>query len=198
MSLAVAAALVVAASAPAADPERVATSCRIRGWSVDADPRGLNVRTAPAPGAPIVGRLPAFVRDREGDHGPTVDIVGSANGWLLIENAADSYGPGGPRPTYAGRGWVHGSRIRLAVQSPQGRAGPTAAAPVVVDAGEHWLSEVAEVTGVVACRDALAEVSYRIHPRAAVTGARAARAWFGGVCGEQRTTCDRPAFRWPS
>lgn len=171
-------------------------ACAISGWSADATPRGLNVRAAPSPRARVLDRLPPFVSDDDGDYGPGFRITGSSGGWLRIEDARDVWGPGQPRPTFAGRGWVHGSLVRVAVQSRQGRGEPLSRAPVVVDTGDAMLSEVGRVTGVHDCRGRLAQVSYRVDPSAKVRGRRSGRAWFGGICGEQRTTCDMSEFRW--
>lgn len=175
-------------AAPRSTPAR---ACAIEGWSIDRDPRGLSVRRGPSAGSPVVGRLPAFVVDEDGDYGPAFRIVGARGGWLHIRQANDAWRPSAlpRRPVYAGSGWVHGSMVRVAVQSAIGRAAPMPRAAVVVDTGGDWLSARGTVTAVTDCSGPSARVRYTL-PAAPRRGPRLGEAWFTAICGDQRTTCD--------
>jgi hypothetical protein len=175
--------------APAAAPVRaaVAGACSIEGWSIDPDPQGLRVRAGPSATARVVGRLPGFVRDDDGDYGPGFAIVGAQGGWLHIRDARDAWAPT-PRATYRGAGWVHGSMVRVAVQSGTGRALPSPDAAALVDIGGEWLTEKGQVSAVTGCRGRWAKLRYAL-TAAPARGSRTGEAWFTGICGDQRTTC---------
>lgn len=180
------------------------TECDLAGWSVDADPAGLNVRADPSTEARVIGTLPPYV-ERQDDAPLIADfsITGSSAGWLRIEGARDyprdNSAP--PRPTYAGSGWVAGSFVRFAVQSSVGFMRPDAGSDVVVDLGIHWLADVGTIRRVVACSGewALIEFAllYHLEPNFNLIPvspkdpeARVQRAWFRGICPILETTCD--------
>lgn len=171
-------------------PAPVAT-CAIEGWSIDRDPAGLRVRAGPSARAAVVGRLPAYVVDRDGDYGPFFRIVAARGGWLRIREANDSWRPSDLpiRPVFTGSGWVHGSMVRVAVQSMVGRAAPTSSAPVLMSTGGPWLSEQGRVMAITDCSARWAKVRYSL-PRPPPVGPRNGEAWFTRICGDQRTTCD--------
>lgn len=180
-----------ATAAYAGQPER---ACRIEGWSIDSDPSGLRVRAGPAKTAREVGRLPAFVHDRDGDYGPAFTIVAARDGWLRIVQANDRWRPSDlpARPVYAGSGWIHGSRARLGVQSGVGRAAPRRDAPIVVDTGDQWLTDAGTISDITDCAGGFAKLRYHLPAKVKARGARAGEAWFAPACGDQRTTCDLP------
>ena len=69
-----------------------ASQCQERGSSIDTDPKGTHVSSAPRADAPIIGRLAPLRRlAPETSTGVEFDIVGSKDGWLLIQTD-------GPRP----------------------------------------------------------------------------------------------------
>jgi hypothetical protein len=176
-----------------------AHECRLEAWVVDRDPAGLNVRSAPSREARLLGTLPPLVNpDGERDYGVELRITGAKDGWLRIEGARDDpsrNGLGTPRPTYAGTGWISGNLVRFGVQSAHGYAQPDVKSERRVDLGQDWLSDRAEITRMLACKDDWAHVEFRLR---AATGAADAlgepqRAWFRGICANQETTCDRAA-----
>ena len=60
-----------------------ATTCDVRAFANDVDPKGTNVRSGPRADAPIIGRLAPLTRiERDTLVGVEFDIVGSKNGWL--------------------------------------------------------------------------------------------------------------------
>lgn len=185
---------VAAAAAPCATRATSRAACRIEGWSIDPDPSGLRVRAGPARTAREIGRLPGFVRDRDGDYGPAFTIVAARDGWLKISGANDRWRPSDlpPRAVFAGSGWIHGSRVRLAVQSGIGRAAPRFDAATIVDSGDQWLTDAGVVDAVTDCAGDFARLRYHLPAGAKVQGARNGEAWFDRTCGDQRTTCDLP------
>ena len=178
----------------AAIPRRPApvAACAIEGWSVDPDRAGLRVRAGPSARAAVVGRLPAYVVDRDGSYGPFFQIVAAKGEWLRIREANDSWRPSDLpiRAIFAGSGWVHGSMVRVAVQSPNGHAAPSASARILVRTGGAWLSERGAVTATTGCSANWAKVRYTL-PGPRAFGPRNGEAWFTRICGDQRTTCDR-------
>jgi hypothetical protein len=68
-------ALIVEGGDPPAAPGSI-TACSTRGYVIDPDPAGLNVRLAP--GGEIIDKLPA---------GAMVEITGQKGGWLRISHA---------------------------------------------------------------------------------------------------------------
>lgn len=179
-----------------APPPRVAGavsagSCAIEGWSIDRDPRGLQVRQGPSAKSAVVGRLPPFVVSDDGDYGPAFQIIAAEAGWLHIREAKDAWRPSDlpRRPIYAGEGWVHGSMVRVSVQSASGHAAPAADSELLVDTGGDWLSERGVVTGITDCAGDWAKVRYHL-PAQPARGQRSGAAWFNAICGDQRTTCD--------
>jgi hypothetical protein len=143
----------------------------------------------------------------DGDYtmGAEVEIVGSIDGWFLIENArhpAELYGEAGSanpgtgsdlvRKAYRGRGWVHGSRLSAEIQSGQSlRASADPASKAVFDlklddTGESY----ATITGFKSCVGEAVEVSVK-RSGDGVEGA----GWIGGddqsrLCSNQATTCN--------
>jgi hypothetical protein len=90
------------------------TACGFDALANDPQPAGLAIHDAPRSDAPVLGRLPA-IRDadasaygRDGEI-PEIHIIGSKDGWFLVEGAAYQE-PSRPK-LYAGRGWVDGKLI---------------------------------------------------------------------------------------
>lgn len=176
-------AMLAAASQPGA-------RCAIEGWSIDTDRAGLRVHAGPSLDAREIGRLPRAV---EGDdhYAPGFAIVDVEHGWVRIARADDAENPGHPRPVFAGTGWVHASRVAFTIQSGIGRARPDRRSPAVVRLGD-WLGDGGgAVQPIVACSGGWARLRYAAPAEVAVkAGPRSGEAWFGGICGNQHTTCD--------
>jgi hypothetical protein len=175
------------------------------GWSIDPDPKGLNVRAGPSIKAKILGTLPSYAfYGNERYVGPEFDIIGSKNGWLRIKNGRDyaalSY-EFKPRKTYSGVGWIHGSRVRFAVQSGLGYQRPDKTSPQLLNISNDWLTDMGAITKVLACQGKWVLLDYKIERKRTETGEldeyspaeqkkTRGRAWFLGVCPSQETTCD--------
>jgi hypothetical protein len=191
------------------------TTCEIEGWSIDADSKGTNVRAAPSVKARVIGKLPRYVNNENYRFGIEFEIIGSHNGWLKITGAKDDSDRSGKptRPTYAGTGWISGNLVRFGVQSGLGYARPDAASARLLDLGyeykdrlgqtkfdRDWLiSDRGEIERVVACQGKWALLDYRLLRERSTYDAliplsaaqrKRGRAWFGGICGDQETTCD--------
>jgi len=101
-------------------------ACGLRGWSIDANPEGLNVYLEPSPNSRLLGTLPPRYSFPGGSEaGPEeryfteFDIIGYRDGWFMIEHAEppgraysdpDAYPADHPEP-FAGRGWIPADRV---------------------------------------------------------------------------------------
>jgi hypothetical protein len=169
-----------------------AAQCAARGFSIDPDPKGANLRSAPRANAPVIGRLaPLAYPDNDKRAGvlvgPEFAIVGAKDGWLLIQ------GPGEPGDfkldaAYAaeGRGWISGRLVGAQLGAQTLRAAPRHDAAVIVRMiGENWGPDSVKVTAVHACLDKYVEVT------TAPPGGKSVRGWSWAPCSSQLTTCDR-------
>ena len=105
------------------------------GFSIDPDPKGTNVRSAPRADAPVIGHLAPRVRVTPVETtGVTFEILGSKDGWLLIRdgNPATDFTLD-PANADDGRGWVSGRLVGTTLGAADLRAAPRRDAPVVAD-----------------------------------------------------------------
>lgn len=111
-------------------------ACSLGAWSNDIDPKGLNVRAAPAANAPVLGIVPPprkLPKEHEFSSDPVkaeFRIIGHREGWFLIENikapgvAYDAPYPRHLPQPFKGRGWVNGRMVGAAYANgglPAGR-----------------------------------------------------------------------------
>jgi hypothetical protein len=150
-------------------------TCSISAWSSDPDPHGLNMRSAPDAKAPVIAR---FVQRSDAD-GMLVEfsVIGFRGGWFLVERASyGDYGDPPPAvPLYAGKGWVHGSKLGGQLFAGRFHDRPDDAAPsrpYGVD------TDAVQVRQLLACRGDWARVATDVG-----TG------WVKGLCSNQVTTC---------
>jgi hypothetical protein len=163
------------------------SQCEARGYAIDADPKGTNVRSAPRADAPIIGHLAP--RTRMGSNfyeGVEFEIVGSRDGWFLIQRGSPAKDfTLAPANAADGRGWVSGRLVGVALSRPPLRAAPRRDAPVVGEMqGSNWGPDSAGVSAVHACQGKYVEVT--AHP----PGGKAVRGWSFAPCSNQLTTCD--------
>ena len=119
--------------------------CELHAWSIDKDPKGLNVRAEPSVKARILGTLPPPLRFKGRSEAVVqpyswlteFKIIGAKDGWFLIEGATPpgqkyedkkSYPRNHPKP-YPGRGWVHASKVGANYANGQTRMGGLFQAP---------------------------------------------------------------------
>lgn len=148
------AAMLAAQPALAADeqtpPDLVAMkrACRANAFVADQDIAGVAVRKGPGTNFARIATLPAMRMNKDGLelYGADVSVIGTdGHGWFLIEGAAyapedDAEGPartvqtfGKTGQVYAGKGWVHGSRLMTEIVASTGfRAGPEAEAGITI------------------------------------------------------------------
>ena len=164
-----------------------ASHCQTRGFSIDRDPNGTAVRSAPRTDAAVIGHLAPLTRlSPDTEIGVEFEIIGSKDGWLLIQkgdpardftldagNAAD------------GRGWVSGSGVGVALRHPELRTAPRSDAPLVTELkGSDWGPDSVTVQIVHACQSRYVEVTGQL-----MDGKRL-RGWSWAPCSNQLTTCD--------
>lgn len=170
----------------------VADACDIWAWSSDEDPKGLNVRAAPRADAPVLGRLPAPRQVDGYSFAVEVRIIGSRNGWFLIDRAefADYGDPGQAGVVFEGKGWVSGRLLSLTAGGQAIRAESAETSKKIVDLvgedgnGNAYGPDSLIVERVHACRGEWAEVE-------GVLGGPNTRhrGWVTGICSNQATTC---------
>lgn len=151
-----------------------ASQCEARGFSNDADPKGTNVRSAPRADASILRRLAPRIRIApDTTTGVEFEIVGSKDGWLLIQEGGE-------------RGWISGRLVGVTLASRPLRAAPRRDAPVLAQlSGENWGPDSVGVSAVHGCFDKYVEVT------ATPVGGKPLRGWSYWPCASQLTTCDR-------
>jgi len=118
-----------------------ASQCKARGFSIDTDPNGTNIRSAPRADAPVIGHLSARVRLAPNTYtGPEFEIVGSKDGWLLIRSANPATDLKLEAANEAdGRGWISGRLVGVTLASEPLRAAPRRDAAIVAHpSGENW------------------------------------------------------------
>jgi hypothetical protein len=176
-----------------------ATSCQVRGFATDRDPKGSNIRNQPRANAPVIGHLPPrFPLTAADIVGAEFEIIGSKNGWLLIRNAeavVDRQGNG--KRVFKGPGWISGRLAGATLGMPALRAAPNRDATVVAqlyNADKGWGPDSFEVTRIHACDSDYAEVTAR-PPRGPNERETIVRGWSWKPCSNQLTTCDRGSMQ---
>ncbi len=172
-----------------------ATKCDLRGFSTDTDPKGTNIRSAPDSSATIIGRVPAepTAPGAQETVASSFHIIGSKNGWLLIE-AVEPGGVAGQDAgiSFRGPGWISGALAGFTVGSTKLRAAPSLSAPVVARLGDEakgYGPDSYAVKRVNACSGTFADITVQL-PQAIDRHARPVRGWAAAVCDTQLTTCD--------
>jgi hypothetical protein len=164
-----------------------ASQCQTRGFSTDFDPKGTNVRGAPRADAPIIGRLapPALVGPNTYE-GVEFEIVGSKDGWLLIQKGSPAREfTLDPAHAADGRGWVPGSLVGVQPSTLPLRTAPHRDAPTVAELrGPNWGPDSFLVSVVHACRDKYVEVTGTLP-----AGGKPLRGWTWAPCSNQLSTC---------
>ncbi|MGL4290307.1 MAG: hypothetical protein ACRCVA_28415 [Phreatobacter sp.] len=175
-----------------------AEPCDLRGWSIDADPRGMNVRAAPSAQARVLGQVPPARRvpahEALGDEPVRSEftIAGFQAGWFLIEKIqapgvayGESYPAHLPRP-FAGRGWVSARLVGGAYANgglPTGRLylapHEDAASREALDESGRPLSVDGSPRRILACSG----------PWVLIETQTGMRGWWRGLCSNQVTNC---------
>ena len=165
-----------------------ATQCEASGFSIDPDPKGTNVRSAPRADAAVIGHLAPRVRITPVETtGVTFDILGSKDGWLLIRN-------GNPATAFTldpanaadGRGWVSGKLVGTTLGAAALRTAPRRDAPLVINlAGPGSSPESVVVSAVHGCQGQYVEVT------GTPLSGKPVRGWSWAPCASQLTPCDR-------
>jgi hypothetical protein len=166
-----------------------ASQCETRGYSTDKDPKGTNVRSAPRADAPIIGRLAPRARlGPDTYEGVEFEVVGSKDGWLLIQKGDPASGLVLDAAHAAdGRGWISGRLVGVSLGRRFLRATPHRDAQAVADLlGPNWGPDSFIVSVVHACRDKYVEVTGVGMP----TGGKPLRGWTWAPCSNQLSTCD--------
>lgn len=190
IGLCVAASINGALAAPALDTSG-ATQCAIRGYLNDSDPKGTNVRAAPRANAAVLGHLPPR-KGYEGSSeivGVEFEIVGSKDGWLLIQNPEEG--------DLKGKGWISGRLVGFTIGSSKLLATPSNDGEVVAtlsgeNNGAGYGPDSFAVLRVHGCQKKFAEVTI-VLPRSVKPPPgkdKPLHGWVGRLCSNQLTTCD--------
>ena len=151
--------------------------CDIQGYSIDKDPRGLNVRSGPGKGYHVIARLKR-VRDGASHYIlPEMEIVQSKGKWLRISHAR--VGIDG-RTLFRGSGWVHANMVATSTHGNfQGRV----RVRKTRSTSSRTIAKVRADTevGIRGCKGKWAKVSYR-----------GRSGWLapGNHCGTAQTSCN--------
>jgi len=190
--MALAGAVACAPAAAVAQPLDMAgaTPCAVSGWAKDTDPTGTNVRAAPRADAPIIGRVAPMTRIAKDEIvGVMFDIVGTKDGWLLIENGRDGGLTFDKAHEVGGRGWISARLVGTALRETQFRTAPRRDAPLVARLNSddwQWGPWSVPVLAVHSCAGNYIEVT------AQPPGSKPLRGWSFKPCPLQLTTCAGP------
>lgn len=175
--------------------------CAMSGWSLDTDPRGLNVRAGPGASAKILGAVPPplnFTEKDRSEFGVGVlraefRIVGYRAGWFLVEGISAPGAPYGAKypakaaQAFKGRGWVSSGMVGAAQGNMGAMQGRLYRAPhadalfdIATDANDKPYGAGSEVAHLRACSGGWGFVETR----------GGSRGWTRGMCSNQVTTCD--------
>jgi hypothetical protein len=164
------------------------SQCNFGAWSSDTDPKGLNVRSGPFPGASIVGTLPPPESSEESGldtkFATEFHVAEAQNGWFRIEGAS-RWAEGmsnvpGEYPTLPS-GWISGKKIYVTIYSSTGFSAPDVLKSEILWRGD-WSDLQNDMTGMTDCKGEWAKITYR-------TPKGIKSAWFRGICAIQETTC---------
>ena len=170
-----------------------ATTCDVRAFAIDPDPRGTNVRSAPRANASVIGHLVPLTRiERDTLVGVEFDIVGSKDGWLLIRNGRPEGGLILDAAHKAdGRGWISGRLAATTLALPAFRSAPHRDAPEVArlmgdisGPDGSWGPYSVAISVVHGCQGGYIDVTVT-PPRG-----KPVRGWSYKPCAAQLTTCD--------
>jgi hypothetical protein len=166
------------------------SKCDLHGFSTDTDPKGTNIRSAPNATAPLVGHIPSIASlGPNSNANAQFDIVGSKDGWLLIQNVTNEGDPDAkPRTFFKGQGWVSGALTGFTVGSNELRSAPSKSARVVASLNDGKGTGPASygVQRVNACTGTFADITVLL---ATSKSARPIRGWAAHVCQNQIEEC---------
>jgi hypothetical protein len=181
------------------------------GFLRDKDPVGRIVRNAPSIKAVELGVIgPPIKNPNSGsDLYASFQIIGSKDGWLLIEGGADQTAltelPA--RTMYNGRGWISGRDVFVNLQTSRGFAGPTHGSERIIQTPKYMaIDHHAAMLGVSGCQGDWVLVDWKpfnpsrnTNDPEVLTIKRQAElsskpltlwAWSTGVCDLQETSCE--------
>ena len=159
------------------------SACEIDAFSVDPDPKGLNVRSGPGTGNPVIARLPPRVEVQGSTFGVAVSITGSKNGWFRIDRAETDIPDRDVEVVFEGEGWVSGRFLGLWVEEQYLRGGPSDDAAIVADLyASDDSNAYFDLDRLHACHGSWVEVE-------GTYDGKHLRGWSNWPCPSQVTTC---------
>jgi hypothetical protein len=164
-----------------------AATCEVRGYAIDRDPKGTNVRSAPRADAAVIGHLVPMIRvDKDEYSGVEFDIAGFKDGWFLIKNGSNDGLKLDAAHANDGRGWISAQLVGVQLRVPALRSAPRREAREIAHLrGENWGPDSVMVSAVHACQGPYMEVTTTPYD-----GKTAVRGWSYKPCSLQLTTCD--------
>jgi hypothetical protein len=163
-----------------------ATQCEVRGFAIDRDPKGTNIRSAPRPNARIIGQLVPMIRIGGDEYsGVEFDILAFKDGWFLIKNGSNDGLKLDAAHKDDGRGWISVRLVGVQLRVPAFRSAPRRDAPEIAHLiGDNWGPDSVTVSAVHGCQGPYMEVT------ATPIGGKPMRGWSYKPCSLQLTTCD--------
>jgi hypothetical protein len=114
--------LIVGEAVTSTLPAAAVEKCNVRGYGIDPDPFGLNVRNTSSKSGRVVGKLFSSSDEETGQMtGPWFTITGYANRWVRMRDAdAKTIGvdTAKEKVNYQGAGWVSADRVTVSLSTP--------------------------------------------------------------------------------
>lgn len=163
--------------------------CWLNAYSIDTDPQGTNIRAAPDRNAPVIAKIPSERAEADTRIGPEFQVIGSADGWLLIRQVIWRGYDKNEKLLFNGLGWIAAGLVGVSAEDALLRSAPRADASAIMElfsapnADPSWGPSDIIVKRVYRCSGSFVDADLEI------PDGQKARGWVAGICSNQVTTC---------
>lgn len=144
----------------------------------------VSLHAGPRTSARVLARLPTF-REEAGERlSPEFRVIGSKDGWLLVQNVGfDGYDLPARR-LHRGAGWLHGSHVHFQIEGPWFFEAPHPESRRIANRVSAETPEIeTRLVSIHGCSGSMFDVTVEL------PGKKMLRGWGFGACSNQVTTC---------